>query len=243
MNYRKLRENVCRMNLEIVEAGLVLLTWGNASAVDRENGVLAIKPSGIDYRQLAPEHIVIVSLANGQPMGGDLRPSSDTPTHLELYRSFLEVAAIVHTHSQSATAFAQAGLPVPCFGTTQADHFCGDIPVTRPLTRKEVEQEYEANTGKVIVECFQTRNLDPSHVPGVLVNQHGPFAWGNGCRSAVENAMVLEACAQMALSSKRLNPALGSIPEFLLHKHFFRKHGAGAYYGQGNHVSSQPDGI
>lgn len=234
MNHQRLREDVCRMNLEIVEAGLVLLTWGNASAVDRDKGVLAIKPSGVDYEHLTPEHIVVVAIQTGEKVEGDLRPSSDTPTHLVLYQNFPGVNAVVHTHSCSATAFAQAGQPIPCYGTTQADHFCGSVPVTRPMTQAEVEHDYEVNTGRVIIECFQSNRIDPLNIPGVLVNQHGPFAWGKGCRAAVENAMVLEECAQMAFCSKMLQPALEPIPEYLLQKHFLRKHGVGAYYGQTN---------
>jgi L-ribulose-5-phosphate 4-epimerase len=232
MSYEQLREKVCKANKALVEAGLVVLTWGNAGAVDRELGVMAIKPSGVAYSVLRPEDIVVLSLADGKVVEGTGRPSSDTPTYLELFRSLPSIGAIVHTHSTYATSFAQAGREIPCFGTTQADNFYGTIPVTRPLRREEIESEYEKNTGKVIVEKFSSGEIDPKQVPGVLVASHAPFAWGPTPEKAVENAIVLEFAAQMAMWSLIVNPNQGPIGQPLLDKHFLRKHGPGAYYGQ-----------
>jgi L-ribulose-5-phosphate 4-epimerase len=232
MSYEQLKEKVCKANKALVEAGLVVLTWGNAGAVDRELGVMAIKPSGVAYSALRPEDIVVLSLADGKVVEGTGRPSSDTPTYLELFRSLPSIGAIVHTHSTYATSFAQAGREIPCFGTTQADNFYGTIPVTRALRREEIESEYEKNTGKVIVEKFGQGGLDPGQVPGVLVASHAPFAWGPTPEKAVENAIVLEFAAQMAMWSLMVNPSLGPIGQPLLDKHFLRKHGPGAYYGQ-----------
>lgn len=232
MKYRALKERVHRGNLALVEAGLVLLTWGNASAVDREAGIMAIKPSGVPYDRLGVDDIVVLSLETGAIVEGSNRPSSDTPTHLHLYREFPTLGGIAHTHSTCGTVFAQALRDIPCFGTTHADNFCGPIPVTRPMTDAEIENDYELNTGRVIVECFRKRAIDPSHAPGVLVASHAPFAWGPTIEKAVENAVVLEFSAQMALNSLALSPNLSPISKSLLEKHFFRKHGTRATYGQ-----------
>ena len=232
MPYEDLKERVCRLNLALVDAGLVVLTWGNASGVDRKAGVMAIKPSGLVYAAMKPEHVIVMSLETGKIVDGPGRPSSDTPTHLHLYREFPAIGAVVHTHSTYATSFAQAQRDLPCFGTTHADNFHGAIPCTRAMTREEIENDYELNTGKVIVECFRQRGLDPLDVPGVLVSSHAPFTWGVNEDKALENAIVMEFAALMALHSLALNPKLGQIPEILLDRHFKRKHGPTAYYGQ-----------
>ncbi|HEY3412552.1 MAG TPA: L-ribulose-5-phosphate 4-epimerase AraD [Armatimonadota bacterium] len=231
MKYAELREAVYAANMGLVEAGLVVLTWGNASGVDRNEGVLAIKPSGVDYKQLRPEHIVVLDLETGAVVDGDGRPSSDTPTHLALCRAFPALGGVVHTHSRYATAFAQAGVEIPCLGTTHADSFYGAIPVTRPLNEAEIREAYEANTGSVIIERFRDGGLDPTQVPGVLVANHGPFTWGSTAAKALENAVVLDFVAGMALDTYRLANC-PPIPQVLLDKHFLRKHGPGAYYGQ-----------
>lgn len=232
MAYEKLKQEVYDANMALVKAGLVVLTWGNASGADRSAGVMAIKPSGVAYETLKPEDIVVLSLSTGEVVEGKARPSSDTPTHLHLYQQFEPVNGIVHTHSTYGTSFAQAQRPIPCLGTTHADNFYGDIPVTRPLTREEVDVDYELNTGKVIVAHFRDNNIDILHVPGVLVASHAPFAWGSTMANAVENAIVLELTAQMALLGMTLTPNSEAIPKYLLDKHFLRKHGPGAYYGQ-----------
>jgi L-ribulose-5-phosphate 4-epimerase len=232
MAYKELKERVWRANMGLVEAGLIVLTWGNASGIDRKAGVVAIKPSGVPYDQLRPEHIVVVCLKTGKVVDGADRPSSDTPTHLELYRCFEALGGVVHTHSIHASAFAQARREIPCLGTTHADGFYGSVPLTRPMTTREIQDAYELNTGKVIVECFQQRKLDPIHLPGVLVCSHGPFTWGQCPEKAVENAIVLEAVAQMAFETYMLNRRISPVPQALLDKHFLRKHGPGAYYGQ-----------
>ena len=232
MAYDELKQRVHRANLALVEAGLVVLTWGNASGADRDAGVMAIKPSGVPYDKLRPSDIVVVSLKTGQVVEGDCRPSSDAPTHLHLYREFSSVGGIAHTHSTYATSFAQALREIPCLGTTHADNFYGAIPVTRALTADEIGRDYELNTGKVIVERFRDGGIDPASVPGVLVASHAPFAWGPDTEKAVENAIVLEFSAKMALMTLLVNPQTSAIPQALLDKHFLRKHGAGAYYGQ-----------
>jgi L-ribulose-5-phosphate 4-epimerase len=232
MAYEQLRNAVYEANLALVEAGLVVLTWGNASGADRDAGVMAIKPSGVPYKQLGPKDIVVLSLETGEVVEGAARPSSDTPTHLHLYRAFDCVGGIVHTHSTFGTSFAQACREIPCLGTTHADNFYGDIPVTRAMSTDEVETDYELNTGKVIVECFRSRKLSPADIPGVLVASHAPFAWGSTPEKAVENAIVLEFTAQMAANSYGLNPNTAAISKVLLDKHFLRKHGRQAYYGQ-----------
>jgi L-ribulose-5-phosphate 4-epimerase len=232
MNKKELREAACRLNLEIVHRGLVFLTWGNASIIDRDSGIVAIKPSGVAYDRLTPRQIVLLTLKTGLAERGALRPSSDTPTHLEIYRAFPLAAAVIHTHSTHATAWAQACRPIPCFGTTHADHFFGPVPVTRGLRVPEVRNDYEANTGHVIVETFRRRRIDPAAVPAVLVANHGPFAWGATPEKALENAQVLEEVARMALFTTRIRPGQEPIPPSLLSRHFERKHGPSAYYGQ-----------
>jgi len=232
MALEELRRRVWRANRRLAEVGLAVLTWGNASGADRQAGLMAIKPSGVSYEELEPSDIVLVSLVDGSVVEGDLRPSSDTPTHLALYEAFSSVGGIVHTHSPYATAWAQACREIPCLGTTHADHFYGPVPLTRQLTPDEVRQDYERNTGRVIVERFCAEGLDPSEVPAVLVPGHGPLAWGRDVEAALENAIVLEETARMALWARFIAPEAGGIPPFLLDKHFLRKHGPGAYYGQ-----------
>jgi len=232
MAYDKLKEQVLKANLALVEAGLVVLTWGNASGADREAGVMAIKPSGVSYEKMKANDIVVLSIKTGEIVDGAGRPSSDTPTHLHLYREFPSINGIVHTHSLNATTFAQAKRPIPCFGTTHADNFHGEIPVTRDLQSGEVEADYELNTGRVIVERFREGKIDPANVPGVLVASHAPFAWGPTPQKAVENAIVLEFAAQMALAGMAIASDMKPIPKHLLDKHFLRKHGPTAYYGQ-----------
>jgi L-ribulose-5-phosphate 4-epimerase len=228
-----LREEVCRANVDLARSGLVMGTFGNVSGVDRAAGLMAIKPSGVPYDELKAEHVVSVSLSTGKVVGSDLRPSSDTPTHLELYRAFPSCGGIVHTHSENATALAQAGLPVRCLGTTHADHFRGDVPVTRALTRKEVSKDYERMTGLVIVETFRKKRLSPDEVAAVLVRNHGPFAWGKDAAEAVENARVLEYVARMEILVRATGwPGVEPPPAYLVDKHYLRKHGRGAYYGQ-----------
>jgi L-ribulose-5-phosphate 4-epimerase len=227
----RLIQDVWKANLDLPRHGLVVFTWGNASGIDRERGLVVIKPSGVPYEELRPEHLVVVDLT-GKVVQGSRHPSSDTPTHLALYRAFPEIGGIVHTHSRWATSWAQAGLDLPAFGTTHADHFHGDVPCTRPLTAAEIQGEYEADTGAVIIETFQRRGLDPTAVPAVLVSGHGPFTWGKDAGDAVHNAVALEECAQMGIHTRLLNPAQGAIPQALLDKHYLRKHGKDAYYGQ-----------
>ena len=225
----QLKQDIFEANLALVNYGLVIFTWGNVSAIDRESNLVVIKPSGVSYGEMKPEQMVVVDL-DGQVVEGDLRPSSDTPTHVELYRQFQGIGGITHTHSAWAVAWAQAGADLPCMGTTHADHFYGTVPCTRPLTQAEVEEGYERNTGSVIVETFAGR--DPVQVPAVLVAQHGPFTWGKNAMDSVTNSVVLEETAKMAARARQINASAGSIPQFLLDKHFLRKHGAGAYYGQ-----------
>ncbi len=226
----QLKKRVCEANLRLVREGLVLLTWGNVSAVARKEGLIIIKPSGVAYDQMKPEQMVVVSLKTGEVVEGDLRPSSDTPTHLELYRAFSEIGGIVHSHSLYATAWAQAGREIPAFGTTHADHFYGTVPCTRELKRGEIENDYEKNTGRVIVGRF--KNIDPLDMPAVLVAGHAPFAWGATLEEAVTNSLVLERVAKMASETLLLNPKQRPLKKNLLDKHFLRKHGSGAYYGQ-----------
>lgn len=232
MKFQELRNQVLQANREIVTAGLVLLTWGNASAVDREERVMAIKPSGVSYDELSAETIPIVALDTGTVLDGVYKPSSDTATHLELYREFADLGAIVHTHSHYAVCFAQAEQPIPCLGTTHADHFLTEIPVTRRLTENEIQGEYEKNTGSVIVELFERDGYVPLQTAAALVAQHGPFAWGATVQKAVENAIVLEEVARMSFHTRAIAPAMNSADRKLVERHFFRKHGAGAYYGQ-----------
>ena len=228
---KELRDEVCRANLELVGRGLVTGTFGNVSGVDRDAGIVAIKASGIPYDRLTAKHMVPVSLETGEILEGTLRPSSDTPTHLELYRTFW-CGGIAHTHSEAATLLAQAGLPVRCMGTTHADYFHGDVPVTRELTREEVEGDYERNTGLVILETFREREIPPHEVSAVLVAHHGPFAWGEDATKAVETAAVLESLARMECTLRAVAPDAWPPPDYLVDKHFLRKHGKDAYYGQ-----------
>ena len=227
----KIREIACRANLDLAESGLVVETFGNVSVVDRAAGVFAIKPSGVPYSQLTPDKIVIVSLVTGTVVEGALRPSSDTPTHLELYRAF-SCGAIVHTHSEYATMFAQARTPIGCMGTTHADYFRGDIPVTRPMTEAEIAEGYEKNTGLVIAETFKTHAISPEEVPAVLVANHAPFTWGRDGPHAIELARVLELVARLDWRARVMAPDAPRPDQFLIDKHYFRKHGTTAYYGQ-----------
>lgn len=235
MRLDELRKRVCRANLNLVDWGLVTLTWGNVSACDRESGTVVIKPSGVKYADLTPENMVLLDM-EGARIEGELNPSSDTPTHLELYRSFPGIAGVAHIHSDYASMFAQAYRPIPCLGTTHADHFNGDVPLTRMITRDEVEEDYEGNTGRVIVECFE--RLDPMEMPAVLVAGHGAFIWGKSAEEAVRNSLALEKTAKMAWGTLSLNPEVPPFPPYLLQKHYERKHGPKAYYGQRNKDTS-----
>ena len=226
-----LKDQVVRANHALVESQLVTLTWGNASAIDRASGLVAIKPSGVDYAQLSVDDLVVLDLRS-RVHAGALRPSTDTPTHLELYRAFDTIGAVVHTHSPYLTAFAQAGVALPCLGTTHADHFNGEVPLVRALSAEEVNSDYEGATGRAIVEHFERAGLDPVAVPGALLTHHAAFVWGPTPAKAVENAIALEMCARMALLTWQLNPEARSIPEHLLAVHHQRKHGPQAYYGQ-----------
>jgi L-ribulose-5-phosphate 4-epimerase len=226
----RLRKQVCAANLQLVAEGLVIQTWGNVSGIDRASGKVVIKPSGVPYAAMKPRHMVVVSLDSGKVVEGDLQPSSDTDTHLILYRAFGDIGGIVHTHSLFATAWAQGCRPIPALGTTHADYFHGPVPCTRRLNAREIKEDYEVNTGNVIVETFAAR--DPLHCPGVLVASHGPFAWGRTVDDAVHNAVVLEHLVRLAGETLRLFPYAKPMQSELLDKHFFRKHGPGAYYGQ-----------
>lgn len=227
----ELKKQVCEANLELVRRGVVIYTWGNVSGVDRENGLMVIKPSGIDYAIMKPEDMVVVDLASGKKVEGRWNPSSDTNTHLEIYRAFTQIGGITHTHSVNAVAFAQAGLDIPALGTTQADYFYGAIPCTRELTKEEVEEAYELNTGKVIVECIVNRGINPMAVPGIVVKNHGPFSWGKDAAESVYYAVVLDMVAEMNLKTLLLNPK-ATLQQYVLDKHYMRKHGINAYYGQ-----------
>jgi L-ribulose-5-phosphate 4-epimerase len=225
-----LKKRVCQANLDLVKAGLVLQTFGNASAIDRASGNVIIKPSGVDYRGMKPDHMVVVSLKTGKIVEGDLRPSSDTPTHLVLYQAFEGIGGIVHTHSLHATAWAQARRDIPALGTTHADYFHGPVPCTRLMTAREIRGDYETNTGLVLAERFA--RLQPLDFPGGLVASHGPFTWGNSIEAAVAHAVILEHLARLASETLHIQPAIKSMQRALLDKHFFRKHGRNAYYGQ-----------
>ncbi|MFP1609163.1 L-ribulose-5-phosphate 4-epimerase [Leuconostoc suionicum] len=230
-----LKKEVYEANMALPANNLVTLTWGNVSQVDREKGVFVIKPSGVDYNDLKPEDMVVVSL-DGHVVEGDLNPSTDTPTHAFLYRHWTDLGGIVHTHSKWAVAFAQAGIPVPAAGTTHADTFYGDVPVARRLTKNEVDSEYELNTGKSIVHAFESEDIDPKAVPGVLTNDHGPFTWGKDAMDAVHNAIVLDVVAEIDYHTMNLNPSQDiHVPQYLLDRHYYRKHGENAYYGQNTH--------
>ncbi len=227
----QLKQQVYKANMQLPEYGLVTFTWGNVSAVDRESGMVVIKPSGVEYAQLSPDDMVVVELETGNVAEGKYRPSSDTPTHLELYRAFESIGGIVHTHSRWATSFAQAGVPIIPMGTTHADYFYGEIPCTRAMTAAEINGEYEKETGKVIIETFAGK--DPAAIPAVLVRSHGPFCWGGSAAEAVHNAVVLEETAFMNYHAMMLAPDVGVMQKELLDRHYLRKHGDNAYYGQG----------
>ena len=227
----ELKEKVFKANLELVKQNLVIYTWGNVSGIDREKNLMVIKPSGVSYDTMKAEDMVVVDL-EGNVVEGKLRPSSDTPTHIELYKAFPNIGGIVHTHSEFAASWAQAGRNIPIYGTTQADYFYGDIPCTRDLTKEEINTAYEKNTGLVILETF--KNLDENAVPGVICKSHGPFSWGKDPDEAVYNAKVLESCAKMAYLTESINPKAERLSQYILDKHYYRKHGKDAYYGQKN---------
>ena len=224
-------KDVLEANLDLPKYGMVTFTWGNVSAVDRKRGLVVIKPSGVSYENMRAEDMVVVDL-DGKTVQGNWRPSSDTATHLVLYREFPSIGGVVHTHSRWATAWAQAERGIPAFGTTHADYFYGEIPCTRNLSVEEINTDYETNTGLVIVETFKARKIEPKAVPGVLVSGHGPFAWGKDAHDAVHNAVVMEEVAMMAFQTLQLNPSIKGISQTLLDKHYLRKHGSNAYYGQ-----------
>ena len=228
----ELKEKVLQANLLLPKHDLVTFTWGNVSEIDRESGLIVIKPSGVDYEGMKAEDMVVLDL-DGKVVEGHYKPSSDTPTHIALYKAFEGIGGVVHTHSRWATSFAQAGVGITAYGTTQGDTFYGEIPCTRKMTPEEIAGEYELETGNVIIETFNKRFIDPVQVPAVLVNSHGPFTWGKDAMDAVHNSVVLEECAFMAVHAKMINPSLGAMQQELLDKHYLRKHGANAYYGQG----------
>lgn len=227
-----LKEKVLKANLLLPKHDLVTFTWGNVSEIDRESGLIVIKPSGVDYDGMKAEDMVVLDL-DGKVVEGHYKPSSDTPTHIALYKAFPGIGGVVHTHSRWATSFAQAGVGITAYGTTQGDTFYGEIPCTRKMTPEEIGGEYELETGNVIIETFNTRGIDPIQVPAVLVNSHGPFTWGKDANDAVHNSVVLEECAFMAFHAKMINPSLSAMQQELLDKHYLRKHGKNAYYGQG----------
>ena len=227
----QLKKEVYEANMELPRRGLVTYTWGNVSGIDREKGLVVIKPSGVEYEDLKPEDLVVLDL-EGNVVEGDLNPSSDTKTHLELYKAFPQLGGVVHTHSPHAVAWAQAGSDIPCYGTTHADYFYGPIPCARSLTPAEVEEDYERNTGKVIIETFTERGLNPVHVPAVICRNHGPFTWGKNAAQAVYHAVVLEEVSKMAMYTRQINAQVESAPQHVQDKHFMRKHGPNAYYGQ-----------
>lgn len=227
-----LKQQVLEANLLLPKYGLITFTWGNVSGIDRETGLVVIKPSGVSYEGMSVEDMVVVDM-DGNAVEGKWKPSSDTPTHLALYKAFPALGGVVHTHSRWATSFAQAGKGIPAFGTTQGDYFYGEIPCTRKMIPAEIDGEYELETGNVIIETFQSRKIDPAQVPAVLVNSHGPFTWGTDPHNAVHNAVVLEEVAFMGFHAMALTPGLPPMQQELLDKHYLRKHGPGAYYGQG----------
>ena len=227
----ELKKEVFEENLELVEKKLVIYTWGNVSGIDRESKIFAIKPSGVDYDIMKVDDMVLIDL-EGKKIEGKYKPSSDTATHIELYKAFPEIGAIVHTHSSYATSWAQARKDIQAFGTTHADYFYGDIPCARALTKEEIENDYEKNTGLVIIETLKERNINPMDIPGIIIASHGPFAWGKDSRQAVYNAVVLEELSKMAYRTIQINPNIKSVEKYLLDKHYFRKHGKNAYYGQ-----------
>ena len=227
----ELKKKVYEANMELPARKLVTFTWGNVSGIDREKGLVVIKPSGVDYEVMKPEDMVVLDL-DGNIVEGNMKPSSDTPTHIELYKAFPNIGGVVHTHSPEATSWAQAGRDIPLYGTTHADYFYGPIPCARSLTKEEIDEAYEKNTGLVIIETFKTRNIDPDYTPGVLCTNHGPFSWGTDPHNAVHNSVVMEEVAKMAFRTELLRPGVQPAPDYLKDKHFFRKHGANAYYGQ-----------
>ena len=227
----ELKQKVYEANMLLPKYGLVTFTWGNVSAIDTESGLFVIKPSGVDYEKMTPDDMVVMDL-DGNRVEGSCNPSSDTPTHLELYRAFPEIGGIVHTHSSWATSWAQAGRSIPCYGTTHADYIYGEVPCLRTLTREEIEEAYEKNTGLLIVNEFRARGLDVQAVPAVLCKNHGPFTWGKDAAEAVHNAVVLEEVAKMAARTEQINPQVTPAPQELQDKHYYRKHGENAYYGQ-----------
>ena len=227
----ELKKRVYEANMLLPKYGLVTFTWGNVSEIDRESGLFAIKPSGVDYEVMTPDDMVIVDL-NGNVIEGRYKPSSDTPTHIELFKAWPNIGGIVHTHSSYATSFAQSGKSIPCYGTTHADYFYGTIPTLRSLTPQEVEEAYEKNTGVMIVDEFAKMDIDPEACPGCMCHNHGPFTWGKDAHEAVHNAVVLEEVAKMAFRTALINPQIEPAPQYLQDKHYFRKHGANAYYGQ-----------
>ena len=227
-----LKEQVLKANLELPKHDLVTFTWGNVSAIDRASGLIAIKPSGVEYDEMTADDIVLVSLETGERVEGRLKPSSDTPTHLELYRAYPSIGGIVHTHSRWATTMAQLGRGIPALGTTHADYFYGAIPCARHLTTEEIDEDYEKNTGKVIIEELTKRNINPVHVPGIICASHGPFTWGKDAAQAVYHAVVLEEVAKMAVYTRQIKPDAAPAPQNIQDKHFLRKHGPNAYYGQ-----------
>ena len=226
-----LKKAVYEANMELPRRGLVTYTWGNVSGIDRETGLVVIKPSGVDYENLTPDDLVVLNL-DGEIVEGKLNPSSDTKTHLELYKAFPQLGGIVHTHSPYAVAWAQAGEDIPCYGTTHADYFYGPVPCARHLTKEELDEDYEKNTGKVIIEEFTARNIDPVAVPAVICHSHGPFTWGKNAAQAVYHAVVLEEVAKMAAYTRTVKPAAEPAPQHIVNKHYMRKHGPNAYYGQ-----------
>ena len=227
----KLKKEVYDANMELQQKGMVIYTWGNVSGIDREKQLVVIKPSGVEYETMKPEDMVVIDM-EGNVVEGHYKPSSDTATHLVLYKNYPAIGGVVHTHSTWAVTFAQAGMPIPAFGTTHADYFYGDIPCTRELTQKEIEEAYELNTGNVIVETIG--NQDPMAIPGILVKNHGPFAWGKTPAGSVYNTVVMDKVAEMAYNTMTLNPRVQKVSQYLLDKHYNRKHGANAYYGQGS---------
>lgn len=227
----QLKKDVFESNLELVKQGLVIYTWGNVSGIDREKGLIVIKPSGVSYDKMTADDMVVVDL-DGNIVEGDLNPSSDTPTHLALYKAFDDIGGIVHTHSEYATSWAQAGCDIPSYGTTHADYFYGNIPCTRKLTSDEINNEYEVETGNVIIETLKERNYEPLEMPGIIIFNHGPFSWGKNPKEAVHNAKVLEEVSKMAYRTEKINKSINSIDKELLNKHYLRKHGTNAYYGQ-----------
>lgn len=232
LTLQQLKQQVLEANLDLPRHHLVTFTWGNVSVVDRNRGLVVIKPSGVEYEHMVVDDMVVVDLASGQIIEGNKKPSSDTATHLALYRAFTEIGGIVHTHSRHATIWAQAGLDLPAWGTTHADYFYGAIPCTRLMTQDEIAQHYEQETGNVIIETFRQRGISPTDIPAVLVNAHGPFAWGKDAHNAVHNAVVLEEIAYMGIFSRQLTPGITAMQQVLLDKHYLRKHGKDAYYGQ-----------